>query len=189
MRPGTHEPPGFWHHGGVHRLDPIRLRYRLGPSDVVRAFQLHTACPGLIAVMSWAVTAAAAALVVHREGGSAWLVQGLIGIAALLGFVVVMAPACAAWHWHRARGFFAPHELCADDRGVEVAGGRRSARLPWTAIARWRESPQQFLLYASRTDFVVVPKHAFDSVGELDAFKATLEAHLGPSGLAAAGRG
>jgi len=131
VTPGTHHPPAFWHHGSVRQArDPIQLRYRLGPSDVVRALELHTACPALIAVMSWAVTAAALGLVVQRNDGSPWLAHGLIGLAAVLGLAVVMVPACAGWHWHRARGFFAPHELKADDRGVDIAGGRGSSHTP-----------------------------------------------------------
>jgi len=167
---------------------PIHLRYRLGPSDVVRALELHTACPGLLAVMGWAVSAGAFALVVHRNEGETWMVHSLAGLAALLAVLVIAVPAYAAWHWHRARGFFSPHDLVADDEGVRLAGGCESGRLPWAAIRRWRESPQQFLLYEGPAEFVVVPKHAFGSAAELSDFKSTLEAHLGPAGrrLAAA---
>jgi hypothetical protein len=148
---------------------------------VVRALELHSACPGIIAMLGWAVSAAALALVAHRNGGESWLVLGLFAMAGGLALLVVAVPACAAWHWHRVRGFFAPHALTADEAGVELASGSHSGRLPWSAIDRWRESPQQFLLYRHCAEFVVVPKHAFASVADLSAFKAILEAHLGPA--------
>jgi hypothetical protein len=168
---------------------PIRLRYRLGPSDVVRALELHTACPGLIGLLGWAVSAAAIALVAYRNDVPTCVVQALLGLAGVLAALVVAVPACAAWHWHRARGFFAPHELTADQEGVEVAGRHGRSRLRWSAIRAWRESSQQFLLYQTRAEFVVVPKHAFASMAELSAFKDTLGSHLGPSGQRAAARG
>jgi hypothetical protein len=184
---GTPAGVDLWHHWGVpERPSPIRLRYRLGPSDVVRALELRTACPGLIAVLGWAVSAGALALVAERNGSHDWVVLGLLCLGAGLAMLVVAVPACAAWRWHRACGFFAPHELTLDEGGVDLARGSCSAKLGWSSIHCWRESSQQFLLYQSRAGFLVVPKHAFASAAELSAFKQTLESHLGPAGKRAA---
>jgi hypothetical protein len=161
-------------------MEAICLSYRLGPSDIVRAVEVHHRHRvGAMTRLGWAVSLAAVGFVLEREGvaigwiWAAFLVSGLAALAAL------GCPAAAAWRWHRQRRLFAPTRLTVGAEGIHVQGGAGSGEHTWSRFDRYAVLPQLFMLYRGPEDFVLVPKRAFASIADLERFKGALRQKLG----------
>jgi hypothetical protein len=170
-------------------MEGICLRYRLGPSDIVRAVEVHQRRRfGATTLLAWAVSLAALGVVLERDAAPAalvWACYLLSGLAALAG---LGCPLAAAWRWHRQRRLFAPTRLTVGAQGISVQGGPASGEHAWSGFERYAVLPQLFMLYRGPEEFVLVPKRAFGSVADLERFRSALRQKLGAPFLGADSR-
>lgn len=164
-------------------MESICVSYRLGPSDLVRAVEAHHGRRfGAVTLIGWAVSFAALGLVLHRDDAASSLVLGAFALAGLVGLGALGCPALAAWRWYRHRRIFAPTRVTVGAEGIDVQGGAASGRHAWSRIDCYAVLPQLFILYRG-ADFVLVPKRAFESAGELEGFREALRLKLGDPSL------
>jgi len=114
-----------------------------------------------------------------RLGNSTfWLVLGAVGAVLIArgetvwGAVLVVVSLGFLWWWwlglpSKLRGQVESASLAVECRadfneeGIEYAGGLGSGKLPWTAVWRWKETANLFLLFLGENTYQVFPKRAF----------------------------
>jgi hypothetical protein len=70
------------------------------------------------------------------------------------------------------------------DAGVIVSDRFARTEYHWSLFRRLEETPNTFLLYTSEMTFEIVPKRALQLSGELDRFRALMQAKLEPQSTA-----
>jgi len=161
-------------------MEAICLSYRLGPSDIVRAVEVHHRHRvGAITLLGWAVSLAALGFVLEREGAATVWVWAVFVLSGLAGLAALGCPVSAARRWYRQRRLFAPTRLTVGAEGIRVQGGAGSGEHAWSRFDRYAVLPQLFMLYRGPEDFVLVPKRAFASIADLERFRGALRQKLG----------
>jgi hypothetical protein len=71
-----------------------------------------------------------------------------------------------------------PQTLEATDERILLSDPTSAHDYRWSAFTKWRESNELFLIYISEMFFHMVPKRAFETPAELEAFRQLLEGHV-----------
>ena len=62
--------------------------------------------------------------------------------------------------------------------GYVREGPHSRAEIKWSALVRWKESKNSFLLYPNPRAFITVPKRFFQNSGDVDALRSLLQANV-----------
>jgi hypothetical protein len=80
--------------------------------------------------------------------------------------------------WEGQHFLHRPYTLDADDAGMTLEEAKSMNRYHWDYFPGFRETLNTLLLYVSPYGFWVIPKRAFTSREELEAFKSLLLTHV-----------
>jgi hypothetical protein len=104
--------------------------------------------------------------------------EAFIGIAALVGTVVgggvgrlLSIAANARRQFRQQQVLQRPYEFSWTDEAVTVTAEDGTSTVPWPKIHKRRETAQQFLLFLSDANFLMVPKRAFPEASLVREFR------------------
>ena len=80
--------------------------------------------------------------------------------------------------WEGQSFLHRPYTLEADSTGITMEEAKSMSRYQWDYFPGFRETLNTLLLYVSPYGFWIIPKRAFASIEELEAFKALLLTHV-----------
>lgn len=82
------------------------------------------------------------------------------------------------------RNLFVTHHVTLTPESVNYTIGPRSGRLLWEGVVDLTETPRYLFISSSPTDIILVPRHAFASRKEFEAFVEGAERYFEASGSA-----
>jgi hypothetical protein len=101
-----------------------------------------------------------------------------------LGFLLVHFAAMARRQgWERQPILHRLQNLSFDDTQVVSSNDLSQTRYTWQAFVSWDETANLFLLRLSHLMFVMVPKRAFASAAQMDAFRELVRGHIAPPAI------
>jgi YcxB-like protein len=71
-----------------------------------------------------------------------------------------------------------PYQLTFSDKGIRFETTSIDSSLAWGLYTRVTEVRGFYLLYWGRREFTVIPKRAFETAADMQAFEALLVAHV-----------
>jgi hypothetical protein len=110
-------------------------------------------------------------LYLDREAAAGWI-AGVLGIVFLAGHALNRLRVRALWKAH-ADGI-ATVRLSISEEGLVGRSGSTETRSAWDAIKDAHEGPHCFILYQTAVAFSVIPKRAFTTSADLEAFRELL---------------
>jgi len=112
----------------------------------------------------------------HDQTRALMLVTGYFGVLAvgLFSYQYLYVPWRARRVFAQTKALHRPYVWSWNDEQLNYKTDLATGIVPWTNLSFWRESETMFALYASSVAFFLVPKRAFATNAEVDAFRALL---------------
>jgi hypothetical protein len=113
---------------------------------------------------------------IHPSGYEMLLsvLPSLLILAIITAFTVTHRRLDLRRRWDGQPVLHRPYTLDASDAGITLEGPASTHRYQWDYFPGSRETLNLILLYISPYSFWIIPKRAFASAGDLEAFKAFL---------------
>jgi hypothetical protein len=102
------------------------------------------------------------------------MVSTCFTLGAALVILAAILPLWVRWHWRRNRRVFGTCELRADENGLVAIEPGTETRMAWSTFVRWQETRDLFLLVRAPSYSVLIPKRAFETDADLEAFRGLL---------------
>ena len=156
------------------------LQFELTADDYVAgnflAMRWTRACWLRVGVMSVVLFAFILWKMPHDQTRALMLSVGYLTVLTLglLSYRFVYVPWHARRVFRQTKALHRPYVWSWNDEQLNYKTDLATGIVPWTNLAFWRESETMFALYASSVAFFLVPKRAFATSAELDAFRAML---------------
>lgn len=80
--------------------------------------------------------------------------------------------------WNSQRHLHRPWSLEVNEQGMAFAEPLSAHQYSWAYFPGWTESPNLFLVYQSAIQIVMIPKRAFETDADRDAFRTRLDQHI-----------
>jgi hypothetical protein len=162
--------------------DEVALQYRYSEEEYAQAVRLyfdHTlrleARTDVIACGLAIAAGALCWLFIDRSGASLFLAgAGLFGLM-LTGYVTLIVP--KQWYRRDPR-LQSEYRLVFRDDGIEFKTDQIDSRLEWSLYQRMIENTRFYVLIYGRNMISVIPKRAFSSPEQEDAFRELVKRHL-----------
>jgi len=107
--------------------------------------------------------------------------EAIVGLCALIGAVIgdgvgrrILLAKKAKRIFRQQKSLHRPYELSWTAEAITLASERGTSAIPWTDFHKYRETADQFLLFLSDANFLMVPKRAFSDISRLDAFRGVV---------------
>jgi hypothetical protein len=160
----------------------VTLTFRYLPGEyvrAVRAYQLQNMRLMLDSIVSVIFLVAGVATLLFGAERYFWLGVTFCGLGLALPTIIALAllvvPRIALAINAKLRE---PYRLIFSDQGIRFETTSIESNLAWSLYTRVTEVRDFYLLYWSRRGFTVVPKRAFATAAEMQAFEALLVAHV-----------
>ena len=156
----------------------MNFSYLLAESEVIKAMQLHSR--GSLNTMALLITVAAALLFLglFTELGVIGLAGAIGGVCGYFSVLIIFVPLRAkrAYAENRALRTKIVVDLTESEVTFHTLSGE--SKLQWQDILNWKKGGGMYLLYLTKSIFLMVPSRA---VGEEGKFKEFLERFIGPA--------
>jgi hypothetical protein len=160
----------------------VTLAFRYLPGEyvrAVRAHQLQNLRLVLDSIVSAMLLVAGAATLLFGAERYLWLGVTFCGIGlalpAIIAVALLVVPRIALAGNAKLRE---PYRLTFSDQGIRFETTSIESNLAWSLYTRVTEVRDFYLLYWGRREFTVIPKRAFATAAEMQAFDALLVAHV-----------
>ena len=164
-------------------VDPVvTLTFRYHPGEYVRAVRAHQLQAMRLVtdlIFSSTFLVAGAATVFFGAERYFWLGVALCGIG--LALPTTIAVALLVFPRMALAGnakLLDQYQLTFSRDGIRFQTTSIDSKLAWSLYTRATEVRDFYLLYWGRRQFTVVPKRAFESAADMQAFEALLVAHV-----------
>lgn len=111
-----------------------------------------------------------------------WLNETLGILLAAACFVHLLMPVLrrfrSRWMFNQSKKFNSPFVVTYAEKDIRFQADGIDSVLAWNIYSSCVEGDAEFLLYMSRTEFTIVPKFAFASDEEMDAFKQMISGKM-----------
>jgi hypothetical protein len=163
--------------------NPIRLKFILSPDEYADAIRQNLfRLPSLLIVSAMVVIATLTPMVLLAAGRPTFNVGGSLA-CALVGATFVVS-----LYWNGPRSAYRKLNPANRDQeqafsfteeGIDIRHATAEAKLDWKSWIKFRENARFFLVYPAQRMFTIIPKRAFASPEEVDAFRELLKRKLG----------
>jgi hypothetical protein len=160
----------------------VTLAFRYLPGEYVRAVRAHqmqTMRLVLDSIVSAMLLVAGAATLLFGTERYFWLGVTFCGfgfaLLAIIAAALLVVPRIALARSEKLRE---PYRLTFSDQGIRFETTSIESNLAWSLYARVIEVHDFYLLYWGRREFTVIPKRAFETAADMQAFDALLVAHV-----------
>jgi hypothetical protein len=160
----------------------VTLAFRYLPGEyvrAVRAHQLQNMRLVLDSIVSVVFLIAGAATLLFGTERDFWFGAAFCGLAltlpAIIAVALLVVPRIALARSAKLRE---PYRLIFSDQGIRFETTSIESNLAWSIYTRVIEVRAFYLLYWGRREFTVIPKRAFETAAQMQAFDALLVAHV-----------
>jgi hypothetical protein len=133
---------------------------------------------GMAAIGTLNLLAAGWAMVQAPAAPAGYLLPGLAGLLFLFGMpamAVLSAPAA----FRRVPSLGDEMTLIVSDEGVQISSPAASGREPWSLYTSYLADGRHILLYHGPRTFRIIPRRAFASTSDADAFVTLVRERVG----------
>jgi YcxB-like protein len=160
----------------------VTLAFRYLPGEYVRAVRAHRLQNlrlVLDSIVSVVFLFAGTATLLFGAERDFWLGVAFCGLGlalpALIAVALMVVPRIALARSEKLRE---PYRLTFSDQGIRFETTSIESNLAWSLYTRVTEVRDFYLLYWGRREFTVIPKRAFETAADMQAFDALLVAHV-----------
>ena len=151
----------------------IILRYHLNGDDALECHRVHAPSfqRNVVASILWSLALIGLGLVcliLPLGAALAWACLGFGTATLVIGSVYRV---CHLRRWRHEWSQLEPIELTVRDSGLVAQERGTRTEVTWSRFVRFREAENHFLLYKSADLYAIVPKRAFSSVADIEAFR------------------
>ncbi|MFJ3658968.1 YcxB family protein [Streptomyces sp. NPDC090119] len=163
----------------------VELEYQLTRDDIGQALKARDKASSRARRMRGFALVGGAALVgasaVPLANGEAPDTQSLVIAGLLVVLLFVLQPWLLARQFHKIASRNGACRTRVDDSGVIVSNQGGSSQLNWTAVPRYAETADTFVLLSGDKNvscLTVLPKRGVRGAGGMDAVQAVLDRHI-----------
>lgn len=157
------------------------LHVQLTADDYIAALYTHSTFTRMRWLRMGLITVALMAFIYFQMPHDPWFVATLIASygAILLLTIALVRYVFLPWQGRRiyaqTKAMQRPYKWTWDDERMSYVNDLASGIVPWEDVLKWREGPEQFLVYQSNIMFYLFPKRAFANEAAIDEFRALLK--------------
>jgi hypothetical protein len=158
----------------------VALSFRYTASDYARALRAHYASHLRLRLDAVVIlVTAAAGIYLLRSSGSHWLgIVSLVASGTLALMILAAFTVMPILMFRREPKFRDQYSLRFSSDGIHFHTDHIDSQLRWTMYSRALIDAHSYVLYYGARQFTVIPKRAFDSVDQRDAFERLLTHHV-----------
>jgi hypothetical protein len=172
----------------------ITIRFEYTAADAVDAFRLYEATTpsraigktiAILLLVFAALAVYAYVQFVHTYGatyGLEWVAIGCVALALILWFDPIRPLRARLAFRMNSRVYTDPSEVTFDEAGVHARTRTYDVKRSWAAYSTVLESDRLFLLVYGKGVYATIPKRAFSSEPQIQAFREMLQRRIGKFG-------
>lgn len=151
----------------------LHLSFRYSEQDFVRAMRTHFASRLRLKLdLVVAVTAALLGIYLWRSLNLPWYGIPLLGLSALLVFLLIAAfSVIPGFVFRREAKFRDEYSLTFSLDGIHFRTAHIDSQLQWSIYSRVLVDAHSFILYYGSSSFTVIPKRVFVNAEQQEAFE------------------